>query len=552
MSQSQNLEKQEFILLNETQNPKPIEQNIKEQTIENPKKTNIIDGIEFEIQIDPELLINKTTELDDYICPLCKGLFLNPIIDHCRHSFCKDCFQKYYSSKHQCPITKQNLNSGDYISIDVLSKSIEKKEMKCKNYFKGCNWIGKISELNNHILNDCKKTYIKCNFKGCNKEIMREELESHKLKCEFREEKCHECNNLFPHKDIMEHLKICPKIKMKCIQGCGITIERDQMENHIKNYCDLTEINCKFKDFGCQDKFKKGEFNLKMEKDCPKHLNLIADSLLDIKNNLNINNMKFKDLEMELEKKEKKIQELEQNIKEILSKKNNQIRNFSPFKKNNTITEIINLTNESNDDKILSKKREREKEKEINEKSKNENVFDLTIINKSIIIKGNKAYYKSLFSENHVYLFGNPEYDIDINENKIREWKIKLLDESKWIAFGLCDKNLVLSNNQIFCSLIKEKNFNNGCYLISSNGYCWNCNNKFENNKSINFPNFSEPFLLFNLSYNPVSFELSFHFGNQLIKKLSNVKPFGNNKKLTPCIIFLDKDDEIELLINKD
>ena len=476
MLQSQNLEKEELIIEKETQNQNQPDQKEKENSNLNPKKINIIDDIEFEIQIDPELLINKTTELDDYICPLCKGLFLNPIIDHCRHSFCKDCFQKYYSIKHQCPITKQNLNSGDYISIDVLSKSIEKKEMKCKNYFKGCNWIGKISELNNHILNDC----------------------------------------------------------------------------------DLTEINCKCKDFGCEDKFKKGEFNLKMEKDCPKHLNLIADSLLDIKNNLNINNKKFKDFEMELEKKEKKIQELEENIREILSNKNNKIRNLSPFRKNNTITEIINLTNESNDDKILSKKRERErerereKEKEINEKSKNENVFDLTIINKSIIIKGNKAYYKSLFSENHVYLFGNPEYDIDINENKIRDWKIKLLDESKWIAFGLCDKNLVLSNNQIFCSLIKEKNFNNGCYLISSNGYCWNCNNKFENNKSINFPNFSEPFLLFSLSYNPISFELYFHFGNQLIKKLTNVKPFGNNKKLTPCIIFLDKDDEIELLINKD
>ena len=40
MSQSQNLEKQELILLNETQNQKPIDHNIKEQTILNPKKNN--------------------------------------------------------------------------------------------------------------------------------------------------------------------------------------------------------------------------------------------------------------------------------------------------------------------------------------------------------------------------------------------------------------------------------------------------------------------------------------------------------------------------------
>ena len=550
MESTESSNEQKLILISEEENSqinniknKRKESLEKEEEKKGNLKLNIIEGIKFEIQIDPELLINKSSDLDDYICPLCKGLFLNPIIDHCRHSFCKECFLKYYSIKHQCPISKEKIN-GDYISIDVLSKSIEKKEMKCKNYYKGCNWIGKISDLENHIKNNCVKSLVKCVFKGCNKEIMREELEFHKLNCEYREEKCHECNNLFPHKDINEHFKICPKIKMKCIQGCGLIVERGLMEKHIKENCNLTEINCSFHFFGCEDKFKKKELNSKMEKDCAKHLNLIAQELINIKNHIEGNNLKIKDFEVELEKKEKKIEELESNIKELLNTNNK--NNISNKKK--TITEIISLSSNDSSDKILSKKRERVNMENI---LINESIFDLSNINKSIKIKGNKALYKSQFSEKHVYLFANPEYDIDLRENKIREWKIKLLDESKWIAFGLCDKNLVLSNNQIFCSSIKEKNFNNGCYLISSNGYSWNCNNKFENNKAIYFPNYNEPFLLFCLNYNPNSFELFFYYENKLIKKLTNVKPFYSNQKLTPCIIFLDKDDTIELILNK-
>ena len=91
------------------------------------KKENVVDGIHFEIQIDPELLIKGSQELEDYICPLCKGLLLNPVIDNCSHTFCKDCFNKYYKIKKQCPITKQKLTITELTHVDVISKSIGKK-----------------------------------------------------------------------------------------------------------------------------------------------------------------------------------------------------------------------------------------------------------------------------------------------------------------------------------------------------------------------------------------------------------------------------------------
>ena len=595
-------------------NSKKLKENKIENNIENEnKKVNIVDGISFEIQIDPDYLTKKNSEMEDYICPLCKGLLLNPVIDSCSHTFCKDCFEKYYNIKKQCPITKKKLSINDLTHVDVISKSIGKKEMKCKNYNKGCNWIGKVSDIDFHLKNECLKSLIKCTFKNCNKMIMREELENHIQNCEFREEKCNDCQKMFPFKEIMEHFNLCTKKKIKCVQGCGAIIERGEMDSHIKNFCENSVVDCKFKEFGCMDKFKKREMNVKMESGCYMHLNLIADYLLQMSKQLKENDEKLNRFQLEIETlnnkfdKFKNNEENNSNKANIINnnnndnnnnninnknnnngKNNNNTINLNNNNKNNNVTHnntinlnnnIINNNNNGNNnhninqinknilhyqkikdplqnkkliieirnDSILNKKREREK----SEVKINENIFDTNKMNQLITIKGNKASYNASYADSHVYLFSSPEYDIDIRDNKIRTWKVNLLNKSKWIAFGLCDKTLVLSNNQLFCTNLKDIHFNNGSYLISSNGFSWNCNNKLENNKKIDFPNFNE-ILSFKLTFNPNNFELCFYYDLKLIKKLTNVKPISSGKTLTPCIVFLDNNNEIELLLNNE
>ena len=586
--------------INHSKNKK---ENKKENKIENEnKKVNIVDGISFEIQIDPDYLIKKNSEMEDYICPLCKGLLLNPVIDSCSHTFCKDCFEKYYNIKKQCPITKKKLSINDLTHVDVISKSIGKKEMKCKNCNKGCNWIGKVSDIDFHLKNECLKSLIKCSFKNCNTMIMREELQNHIQNCDYREEKCNDCQKMFPFKEIMEHFNQCSKRKIKCVQGCGAIIERGEMDNHIKNFCENSVVDCKFKEFGCMDKFKKREMNVKMESGCYMHLNLIADYLIQMSKQLKENNEKMNKFQLEIDNLNHKFEILKNNeennsnISNLVDNNNisnnnnynnnlnNNNNNINNNKNNNAIhnntinlnNNIINNNNGNNNhninqinknilhyqkskdplqnkkliieirnDSILNKKREREK----SEIKINENTFDTNNINQLITIKGNKALYNASYADSHVYLFSNPEYDIDIRDNKIRTWNVNLLNKSKWIAFGLCDKTLVLSNNQLFCTNLKDIHFNNGSYLISSNGFSWNCNNKFENNKKIDFPHDN---LNFKLSYNPNNFELSFYNDLKIIKKLTNVKPISSGKTLTPCIVFLDNNNEIELLLNNE
>ena len=54
----------------------------------------------------------------DYICPLCKGIYYNPVIDPCGHIFCQRCFNAFTSSikpqivELRCPITNQPLSQS--------------------------------------------------------------------------------------------------------------------------------------------------------------------------------------------------------------------------------------------------------------------------------------------------------------------------------------------------------------------------------------------------------------------------------------------------------
>ena len=82
MESTESSNEQKLILISEEENSqinntknKRKESLEKEEEKKGNLKLSIIEGRKFEIQIDPELSINKSSELDDYICPLCKDYF---------------------------------------------------------------------------------------------------------------------------------------------------------------------------------------------------------------------------------------------------------------------------------------------------------------------------------------------------------------------------------------------------------------------------------------------------------------------------------------------
>ena len=94
-------------------------------------------------------------------------------------------------------------------------------------------------------------------------------------------------------------------------------------------------------------------------------------------------------------------------------------------------------------------------------------------------------------------------------------------------------------------------NFNNGSFLISINGYSWNCNVLKENNVPINFPNIHDEGIekIFKVVFNPKKFILSFFIKNKNVPfaTLTKVLPISGNNVLTPCIVFIFNGDSVEV-----
>ncbi|KAM8756063.1 nuclear factor 7, brain-like [Acanthopagrus schlegelii] len=44
---------------------------------------------------------------EDLSCPICQDIFKDPVVLSCSHSFCRDCLQRWWREKKQCPVCKE-------------------------------------------------------------------------------------------------------------------------------------------------------------------------------------------------------------------------------------------------------------------------------------------------------------------------------------------------------------------------------------------------------------------------------------------------------------
>ena len=223
-----------------------------------PKKIKII----YEKQLPLEDFIQENQkELKQYICHLCTGVLVEPVMDVKGHIFCKKClltYEKKHTSKNKklfCPISNHVLKMSDLKSYELISDYLCKMTSICPNRKKGCKWEGKYNLRKEHIEKECKFIDQEiCPNEGCELILKTENINSHLLQCDYRKIICEKCEESILFKNKNAHNKECAKEKIIC-QKCGISILREEMENHLKDTCTEIEIDCDFLFFGCKDKF---------------------------------------------------------------------------------------------------------------------------------------------------------------------------------------------------------------------------------------------------------------------------------------------------------
>ena len=119
------------------------------------------------------------------------------------------------------------------------------------------------------------------------------------------------------------HLPECKYVPLQCPNLCGVTFERDFMEDHMK-MCRLEEVGCKFSGVGCDGRFRREDQEEHTRQNSQKHLTLTASLSVETKEQLQQKLLEQDKKHMEeeeklmqkIEEQEKKIEELEKKIEE--------------------------------------------------------------------------------------------------------------------------------------------------------------------------------------------------------------------------------------------
>ena len=241
-------------------------------------------------------LLNFTEEsrpkLQEYICPLCKGIYIDPVIDSCAHIFCKKCFVLYLSNQRKenkeqiiCPLGNIPLNLSKIKDFDFISDIIKNQKIYCNNKDKGCQWIALYELYNDHMKDDCPYQEIKCKNDECDCHMLRKDYAEHEKECEYSLVLCPQCNKSLTKKRMKEHDKECPKKKVKCV--CGVELYREDLEKHKEEECIEEEMECSFSVYGCKEKIKRKEIDKHNKEVIQRHNNYFISWFSDKRKSMN-------------------------------------------------------------------------------------------------------------------------------------------------------------------------------------------------------------------------------------------------------------------------
>ena len=218
-------------------------------------------------------------------CPKCTLTLREPYqTTCCGYGLCQICIEEIKLENKPCPSCKSEKFDG--FEDKRLKRSLCEFRVHCSNKKRGCRWIGKLGELENHLnanptqtrqLEGCMIVQVNCLY--CTKPFQRSIINSHQSdQCPKRPYSCIHCKNFDSYYDDVatNHWPVCGFYPVRCPSKCGEAPERQNLEKHIANDCPLTIVHCKFKNVGCEVKLPREDMPTHLTESIGAHLTLQA------------------------------------------------------------------------------------------------------------------------------------------------------------------------------------------------------------------------------------------------------------------------------------
>ncbi len=175
---------------------------------------------------------------------------------------------------------------NNHYYIILGRREIRELPVKCDNMEKGCQWVGTVGTLEEHV-GVCQFTLVPCP-KECKDDngilkIMRRDLQQHLMeKCPNRDYSCEHCGLKGTYATTLDHYDTCERKIITCTnEGCTIKMERMNVKNHLSKKCGHTVTSCKYTSIGCDVKLKRKDVRAH-EQDDKAHLNKALNGMIKL------------------------------------------------------------------------------------------------------------------------------------------------------------------------------------------------------------------------------------------------------------------------------
>ena len=224
---------------------------------------------------------------DKYNCGICMKVLRDAQLTVCcGHHYCETCLEQWLTSKtHEGKKTCPHCRKENFQSFPNKEKIREINEFKirCSHRGKGCEWVGELGALKEHLESDkgCGYVVVRCTSGAykrisiwalqqmtCGVAMERCNLANHQNKeCVYRQCRCQYCGYTDTYDAIAgsgkirnscsnigspnNHLSECTDYPLDCPNECGEkNIKRKNMKRHQES-CPLEPLDCPFKHVGC-------------------------------------------------------------------------------------------------------------------------------------------------------------------------------------------------------------------------------------------------------------------------------------------------------------
>ena len=272
---------------------------------------------------------------DDFYCKNCSLVARqSTIASCCGETYCRACIADTQEQGKPCPACGEK----DFTLTKQVKyqKRIKGLKVYCSMKERGCGWSGTLEQLDTHLDPDpdnCQYVDTKCPL-DCQQAIPKNKVEQHVAQhCAKRPYVCQHCNFKATYEEVVDkHLPECKYVPLQCPNRCGVTFERDFMEDHMK-MCRLEDVECEFSGVGCEYRLRREDQEEHTRQNSQKHLTLTASLAVETREQLQDQVDKYREREQNLKQKldeqDQKLKEQNQKLKEQEQKLEEQEDSFA-------------------------------------------------------------------------------------------------------------------------------------------------------------------------------------------------------------------------------